>query len=174
MSSRLLAVACLAFTSCGYALVQGGQVFGADTITVVPFLEDEPAGVSSELTAAIIERLGAAGIERGSGATIEGRVVSLATVAAPSAGQAIPLYRVVLRLSARLVRGDEVLWRGELSLHEDFLSASRGVVSGQPEIDLATEANRRAALVSVTRRAAMQLVEQLELASSAAKKARAS
>jgi outer membrane lipopolysaccharide assembly protein LptE/RlpB len=166
--TRLAPLWALGLAACAYNVVSGSAPFGARRIAVVPFVEDEPIGLSADLAAALAERLANDGVQVVSDreladGVLTGRVVSASTQRSPAVGSqtAVPAYDVTTRVEAVLNRGDRVVWRAALSLREDFLASQTGT---DTQI-LATEANRRRALHRIVEQLARELHQRLVLAS---------
>ncbi len=161
MRAALVAVS---FTSaCGYTLLRGDRPFGASAIMLLPFREAAPVGVSPLVTEALSARLLAEGVQLvraadHADAVLSGEVVDETWRLSP--GAQAQAYQVTLRIRAKLVGKDGASkWESEVLVSDDFLTVSGG------ELDLlATEANRRRALVRMAERAAAELCEQMVMA----------
>lgn len=152
---------------CGYALVQNHGFFGAETIAVVGFIEDEPVGIAGQLSTEVALRLAAAGARlssdpTGADAVLSGHIVAAGTTTAPIRDPTLPIsiYRVNLVVQATLTRGKVELWRTQVALSDDFLPS---LVAGDPAADLGTEANRHEALLRLVRNVAQNLIDQLRV-----------
>lgn len=165
---RLAPLVVLGSAACAYSVVSSGAPFGVHRIAVVPFVEDEPVGLSADLGVALAERLAAGGVrivpnrETADG-VLTGRIISASTQRSPTVGAqtAVPAYGVTTRVEAVLSRGDAVVWRTQLVVREDFLASQTG---GDTET-LETEANRRRALHRIVEELARELHERLVVAS---------
>ena len=173
---RRLTVLGLLLASCGYRFTAaGGPLPGGVKSIDVPVLKNQTTepGVEGLLTGEIRHRLDQLGYGGSSGerATLLGTVVgSGAAPVAPKVSNPAPppplpplrpgfsvndpgIYVVSLSVSARLQRGDELLWRADgIAMSERYL----------PSDDLATmEANRRTALHRLVQALARELVARL-------------
>lgn len=157
----------LCTATCAYSLVGTKAPFGAHRIAVVPFVEDEPIGLSAQLATALVERLASDGVrvvlrrETADG-VLTGRIISASTRPNPSSGlgSAAPAYDVTARVEAELHRGDKVVWRTLLDAREDFLASQSSTDTQTLEI----EASRRRALHRMVEQLARELHERMVLA----------
>jgi hypothetical protein len=180
-------ISCIAIVvcGCGYHAVNTTQLYGFDTIAVVPFLEDVPAGLSSELASDLSARLAAGGLhvvgdESAAGAVLTGRVINATSAVSPVAhfGGSVPAYDLIVSLVVDLVpQGQKPVWHRQFVVREDFLAAQPTTLpaSGSPlppsDITLATEANRRRALARVAATASGEIVDALLLDSTVRREA---
>jgi hypothetical protein len=158
----------LGLLACGYHFTaQGGGLPAGVQSVDVPVLQNQTteAGVEGPLTDALRHRLAELGYRPGAldSATLVASVVGASggpvapkvavTDAGVGVGYAPGLYVVSLAVSAKLLRGDELLWQADnVVLSERYL----------PSDDLATlEAHRREALARLTRDLARELVSRL-------------
>jgi len=162
----------LLLAACGYHLsAQGGTLPGGVQVVDVPVLQNQTteAGVEGQLTDAIRHRLSELGFAGDSQTTSLDRAKLLANVVAASSGPVAPkvadtdagvgvgyapgLYVVSLAVSAKLLRGDELLWQ------TDYLVQSERYL---PSDDLATlEAHRREALRRLIHDLAHEIVARM-------------
>ncbi len=158
----------LGLAACGYTFSASGRGLpGGVKVVDVPVLKNATteANVEGLLTDSIRKRL----VELGYAGEGGDRATLLATVSGVGVGPVAPkvvlsdagngvgyapgLYNVTLAVSAKLMRGDELLWQADnVSLSEPYL----------PSDDLATlEAYRREALRRLLRDLAVELVTRL-------------
>jgi outer membrane lipopolysaccharide assembly protein LptE/RlpB len=160
----------LLIASCGYTVVRGDAPFGAHRIAVIPFQEDEPIGLSTELSRELAVLLAADGVHVTANAesadgVLTGVVLAAASSISPVAASGrIPAYRLRVVVRARLIDGERELWTASVNANDSFLpSESPASVETQT---LETEANRRRALGRLAVSIARDLHQQLVIASS--------
>jgi hypothetical protein len=166
--SRRLTIVAVVLAGCGYRFTAaGGPLPGGVKSIDVPVLKNQTTepGVEGLLTEELRHRIAQLGYGGSSGerATLLGAVVgSGAAPVAPKVSNPLGagfsvndpgIYVVSLSISARLQRGDELLWRADnVAMSERYL----------PSDDLATmEANRRTALHRLVQALARELVARL-------------
>lgn len=175
MPRHILALAlCVTCTplleSCGYVLVRGNNLFGANTIAVIPFAEEEPVGLTTDLSHALTRLLSQHGMhvthnQEHAQAILTGAIVSSSTRTSPvSIGARVPAYNIRITIHAWLAspKGTKS-WETRLTLEEGFLAAGSDTLPDART--LRTESNRTRALLRVSERAARMIHEQLMLAS---------
>jgi hypothetical protein len=161
----------VALSACGYHAINTAKVYGFDTLAVVPFAEETPLGLSSELAGDLSARLATGGIkitanEGTAGAVLTGRVLAATAAVSPVArfGLAVPAYDMTVRLEVDLIpKGKKSIWHRQFSIREDFLAAqpSAQVTGSATDLTLATEANRRTALTRVAEKATQEIIDAL-------------
>ncbi|MBN1960812.1 MAG: hypothetical protein JW841_07675 [Deltaproteobacteria bacterium] len=151
--------------SCGYNLVHNQSLLNAKTIAVAGFIEDQPIGIAGDLATAIAQRLAASGVfitndTNKADAVLSGRIISANITTAPirDPNQPIEIYRLSFTVLATLTSNNNELWRGQVTLADDFLPS---LSHNEPANDLHTEANRHEALLRLVGSVAQNLVDQL-------------
>jgi outer membrane lipopolysaccharide assembly protein LptE/RlpB len=159
--------ATLAVAGCGYAVIQNRTLFGAHTIALVGFVEDEPIGIAGDLSTMLASRLAASGVTLSNDAdhadaVLTGRILSAGTTTAPIRDPTLPItiYRVNLVVLATLSRGKTEVWRAQVAVSDDFLPS---LVNTESAADVATEANLHEAVLRLLRNVAQNLTEQLRV-----------
>jgi len=161
----------LTLCSCGYSIVDTTHPFGKNRIAVMPFSEDVPLGISADLTQAVITQLASGGITIVSDTTtadavLSGRVASASTQGSPTPiGGTVPSYRVTINIETILKDlKNEELWRSFVAAGEDFLTST------DPTHNLlATESNRRRAIIRLSETAAKAIYQRFTLTGAAHK-----
>ena len=145
--------------SCGYHLVGYDSPLGIKTISVVPFVEEEPLGLSADLTAALCERLASEGLilttnRAEADGVVVGRVYDARSASSASNTRQIQVFQLIAKVEAQLKdkRGQKV-WSKTITLEESFLPYKQGGANGA----LGTDANRRLALRRFAKEAARRL-----------------
>jgi hypothetical protein len=150
---------------CGYHVVSGAAPFGAHTLAVVPFAEQQPLGLAPEMAAHLGRLLAAGGVhlaldEAEADAVLTGTIV--ATHAPSTTLKTVQIYTVGTLVHAELRDAHGArLWAGDVTLREDFLPTDP-IQDIQP---LVSETNRRTALRRLAERAAVAVHEALVVAS---------
>ena len=154
-----LAPLLLLIGGCGYYLVHLDAPFGVKTICVVPFVEEEPLGLSPALTAKLSTLLAAEGLvlttdRSAADGVLTGRIVEAGTAGSATNTKQIQIYRFIAKIEAQLVDQDGTkLWQKTINLEESFLpNREKG-----PSSALATDANRIMSLRRLAAEAARQL-----------------
>jgi hypothetical protein len=163
-----------ALGGCGYSVVDTGNPFGKNRLAVMPFSEEVPLGISADLTQAMITQLASGGVIitsdlKSADAIFSGRVTSASTQGSPTPiGGIVPSYRVTVNIEATLVDlQKKELWRSDVAVGEDFLTSS------DPNHNLlATESNRRRAIIRLAQTAAKAVYQRFTLAGAAHKNRR--
>lgn len=160
-----------ATTACGYSFLSTAAPFGRSTITVVPFREQQPLGISQSLAHHLALRLAQGGVSVQSSpstpaATLSGKVVTARVSPSPASAVdvSVPSYRVQVQL--QVVLSDDqgaTLWKRDYNLQDTFLAAKTG---STPDSILVTEAYRRRALERLAEESADQIYQDLILSSS--------
>jgi len=164
-----LLLALVALGGCGYHLVNARAPFGLRRVAVVPFVEDEIAGISADLAQELATELGAMGVDltadRGSAdAVLAGHIVSARTYPIVSP-KGILSYQVSVVVLATLTKASKEVWRSQIEAHDDFPPTAQP--ASEPGGALVTEASRRMALHRAAQRAAREIRERLVLAAAA-------
>jgi hypothetical protein len=162
----------VALTACGYQVLRADRPFGAARLTLIPFAEDVPVGLSPDLALALGRELAAQGVALTldpavADMKLSGRVVTSSTLRSPAAGVGapVPAYDIRVQILATLVdRAGKQLWATQVDASEGFLPS----VTPSDNTLLETEANRRRALLRLADTAAHAIVERLAVASAAA------
>lgn len=173
-------MALTAAAGCGYHVLATNQVYGMTAIAVVPFAEDMPVGLSTQLAYELSSRLAAGGLhvvtdESAASAILSGRVISAISSVSPVAqfNATVPAYDMTVTLTVELVpKNGKAIWKKRMVIREDFLAAgtiASGTATGpQADPTLATEVNRRRALLRVAEQAAQDIVDALLIDSTTA------
>ena len=155
--------------SCGYNFVNASAPYGVSAITVTPFREKEPVGISQSLARALSIRLAQGGVsvrtsKSATAGQLTGTVHASGVNPAPTSAvdKSVPSYRIRVTVGARL-RSPEgaVLWEKTYTLNDTFLSAP----GYEPETALITEAQRRTATQRLVEEFALRITEDLVLSS---------
>jgi hypothetical protein len=153
---------CLLAAGCGYRPLVGSAPFGRQRLSVLPFAEAEPNGMSAPMAVALSRRLAADGTQVVSHGDTDGVLTGTLHVGnAPSAAlRTVQIYAVVAQVHAELRdRNDVLLWQRDLQLKEEFLPTDPAL-DVQP---LVSEARRRTALARLAEQAAGAVHDALAL-----------
>lgn len=152
---------------CGYRMLRSDAPFGASRIAVMPFVEQQPIGLTAELSHNLLQRLAQGGVDvvtdsRRAQAILTG-TLSLYTVPGATL-QAVQLYNVDAVVHAELIDTQgQILWQQDVTVRESFLPPD----PGQAPQPLTIESRRRVALARLAERAAHALHDALVVAGSA-------
>lgn len=163
----------LPLTQSCYSFVRTDRIFGYNQVAVPTFKEETPVGIAPQLTDELSHLLAADGLtlvaQQGQvEATLYGRIVSATTINSPSVLEgAIPAYSIRVRIACSLRdNASRELWSTTFELTEDFIPSP----ASDAKYPLESEANRRRALVLLSRRAASEIQQRLLVASHYANK----
>jgi outer membrane lipopolysaccharide assembly protein LptE/RlpB len=160
-----------AVTGCGYTFLSTAAPFGRSTITVIPFREQEPVGISQSLAHHLALRLAQGGVSvqsspSTSAATLSGKVISARVSPSPASAVdvSVPSYRVQVQLQVVLSDNQgTILWKRDYNLKDTFLAAK---TASTPDSILVTEAYRRRTIERLAAESADQIYQDLILSSS--------
>ena len=165
-----LGVLLLISASCGYRSLSSATPFNVSSITIIPFHENEPVGLSQSLANYLAIELAQSGVTLSkstppTGAILSGNIHSASMSATPTSAvdRTIPSFQINLRLSVTLedAKG-RILWKKSYGLSDSFLQDFRK----EPESVLVTESNRRVALNRLSQVAAKQIYSDLMISHS--------
>ncbi len=157
-------------TACGYRLLSSPTPFNASSVTIIPFHENEPVGLSPLLSNYLSLQLAKSGVALSNsttdtGATLSGYIKSAGIVATPTSAleSAIPSFQISLKLAVKFedAKG-RILWNKSYTLTDSFLQD----LKREPESVLVTESNRRVALNRLAQSAAEQICSDLMISHS--------
>lgn len=165
-----LGVLLLITASCGYRALTSATPFNATSVTIIPFHENEPVGLSQSLANYLAIQLAQSGVAlskslKPTGAILSGNIKSAAIVATPTSAvdSAIPSFQINLKLAVKLkdAKG-RILWKKSYTLSDSFLQD----LNKESESVLVTESNRRVALNRLSQAAAEQIYSDLMISHS--------
>ena len=153
---------------CGYRSLSTPTPFDATSVTLIPFHESQPIGLSQTLNEHLSLQLVQSGVNLtnslGShGALLTGTIESATTVASPTSAvdRTTPSFQVALRAIAKLEDSKgEALWQKKYLLNDSFLQD----LQEEAQSVLVTESGRRVALGRVAEKLAKQIASDLMLA----------
>jgi len=165
-----LGVVLLTSASCGYRPLSSATPFNATSVTIIPFHENEPVGLSQSLANSLAIQLAQSGVAlskslKPTGATLSGNIKSAAIVATPTSAvdSAIPSFQINLKLAVKFKDSKgRILWQKSYTLSDSFLQD----LDRQPDSVLVTESNRRVALTRLSQAAAQQIHSDLMISNS--------
>ena len=166
----ILGTLLLLLTGCGYRLLSSPTPFNASSVTIIPFHENEPVGLSPILANYLSLQLAQSGValsnsSNDTGATLTGYIKSAGIVATPTSAleSAIPSFQINLKLTVKLedAKG-RTLWNKAYTLTDSFLQD----LKREPESVLVTESNRRVALNRLAQLASEKICSDLMIAHS--------
>lgn len=159
----VLSLGAVVAEGCGYHVMRADQLFCASHVSVVPFAEREPNGLSAPIAQNLSHRLSSGGVRvsdfgRAPDATLSGTVH---VGNAPSATlRGVQTYAVVAHVHAALsTSSGDVAWARDFVLREEFLPTD----PTQDVQPLVSEARRRTALIRLAERAAAAVHEAMVL-----------
>lgn len=163
---RTLGTACAIMCACAYQPLHTGELFGGKRVAVLPPRENQPLGIAGILVDDLRRRLAAHGMELTNDvgtadAVLTGEVTSASTAPLPAAnGASVASFSTGVAYNAVLAdRNGTPLWSGSFRGDDSFiLDATQSDNSSQI---LATEGNRRVALVRVAESIAKQVESSL-------------